>query len=153
MSERQTTLSFSLTLELLTHFTPPFCLALPTMTQFHDWSHFSWGSLSASVNGYRCHSLCLTYMFLPRSTATSHYLWSSPILSGHSCRHPWQKLQIPIFPPQGNFTGRSSSDHLTIFFLWHLPFTPPTEVVLHGVWAGTPVLCMMGAHTQGNANL
>ena len=30
---------------------PSFCLALPTMTQFHDWSHSSWGSLSASING------------------------------------------------------------------------------------------------------
>ena len=56
---------------------PPFCLALPTMTQFHDWLHSSWGSLSASINGYRCCFLCLMYMFLPRSAAKSHYLWSS----------------------------------------------------------------------------
>ena len=31
--------------------------------------------------------------------------------------------------------------------------SPPMEVVLHGVGTGTPVLCMMVAHTQGNANL
>ena len=31
--------------------------------------------------------------------------------------------------------------------------TPLTEVVLHREWAGTPVPCMMAAHTQGNANL
>ena len=28
------------------------CLALPTMTQFHEWLHSSWGSLSASINGH-----------------------------------------------------------------------------------------------------
>ena len=97
---------------------PPFYLALPTMTQFCDWSHPSWGPLSASVNGYRCHSLCLTYVFLPMSAAKSHYLWSSPILSGHSSRHPQKKPQLPIFPPQGSFTGRSLGDYLTTFLLW-----------------------------------
>ena len=101
----------------------PFHLVLPTMTQFHNWSHSSWGSLSASINGYRRHSLCLMYMFLLRSAAKSCYLWSSPVLSGCSGRCPWQKLQLPIFPPQGSFTGRS----------WHPPFSSPTEVVLHGV--------------------
>ena len=46
-------LSFLLTWEVLTHFTPPlFCLALPTMTQFHEWLHSSWGSLSASIIGH-----------------------------------------------------------------------------------------------------
>ena len=69
--------------------TPPFCLALPTMTQFCDWSHSSWGSLSASINGYRCCSLCLTYVFLLKSATKPHYLWSSPILSECSSRCPW----------------------------------------------------------------
>ena len=86
---------------------PHFCLVLPTVTQFCDWLHCFWGSLSASINGHGHHSLCLTYVFLPKSTATSHYLWSSPILSGCSGRHPQQKPQLPIFPPQGSFTGRS----------------------------------------------
>ena len=36
------------------------------------------------------------------------------------------------FSPQGNFTGRSSGDHLTTFLLWHPLFSPLTEVVLHG---------------------
>ena len=117
--------SFLLTQGLLTHFTPPiYCLALPTVNQFHDWSHSSWGSLSASINGYCCHSLCLSYMFLLRSAATSHYLSSSPILSGCSGRHPWQKSQHPIFSPKGSFTGRSLGDCLTTFLLWHpLSFT------------------------------
>ena len=130
----------------------PFCLVLPTMTQFCVWSHSSWGSLSASINGYRHHSLCLMYVFLPRSAAISCYLWSSPILSGHSSRHPQQKLQLPIFPPQGSFTGRLSGDNLTTFLLWHpLPFTSYRGSLEGG--AGTPVLCMMAAHTQGNTNL
>ena len=93
---------------------PHFNLALPTMTQFHDWSHPSWGPLSASINGYRCHSLCLTYMFLPKSAAKSCYLWSSPILGGCSGRCPWEKPQLPIFPPQGSFTGRSLGDHFPL---------------------------------------
>ena len=132
---------------------PHFCVALPTMTQFCDWSHSSWGSLSASVNGYRCHSLCLTYVFLLRSAATSHYLWSSPILSGCSSRCPWQKPQLPVFPPQGSFTGRSSGDCLTTFLSWHPLFFTSYRGSLAWGGAGTPVLCMMAAHTQGNANL
>ena len=109
---------------------PHFCLALPNVTQFHDWSHSFWVSLSASINQHRHHSLYLMYMFLPRSASTSHYLWSSPNLSGCSGRHPWQKLQLPIFPPQGSFTGRSLGNCLTTFLLWHPLFSPLTEVVL-----------------------
>ena len=148
------TLSFFLTQGLLTHFTPPcFCLALPTMTQFCDWSHSFWGLLSTSINGHQPHSLCLMYMFLPMSASTSCYLWSSPVLSGCSGRHPWQKLQLPIFPPQGSFTGRSLGDCLTTFLLGHpLSFTSYRGSLAWG-GAGTPVLCMMAAHTQGNANL
>ena len=89
------------------------------MTQFCDWLHSSWGSLSASINGYRHHSLCLIYMFLLRSAAKSCYLWSSPILCECSGRHPWEKPQLPVFPPQGSFTGRSLDDCLTTFLLWH----------------------------------
>ena len=119
---------------LFFHFTPPFCLALPTMTLFCDWSHSSWGSLSASVNGYRCHSLCLTYVSLPRSAAKSHCLWSSPILCGCSGRCPQQKLQLPIFLPQGSFTGRSLGDCLTTFLLWHPLFSTSHRGSL--VWGG-----------------
>ena len=132
---------------------PPFYLALPSMTQFRDWLHCFWGSLSASINGHRHHSLCLTYMFLPRSVAKSHYLWSSPILSGCSGRCPWQKLQLPIFPPQGSFTGRSLGDHLTTFLLWHPPFFTSYRGSLAWGGAGTPVPYMTASHTQGNANL
>ena len=116
-SERWTTLLFSLTWGYLPIRLPPFCLNLPTMTQFCNWLHSFWGSLSTSINRYRHHSLCLTYVFLPKSEATSHYLWSSPIHSGCSSRCPWQKLQLPVFLPQGSFTGRSLGDCLTTFLL------------------------------------
>ena len=43
----------------------PACL--PAMTQFCDWLHSPWGSLSTSINRYTHHSLCPMYMFLPRS--------------------------------------------------------------------------------------
>ena len=78
----------------------PFYLALPIMTQFCDWLHPSWGSLSNSINKYRHQSLCLTYVFLPKSAAKSYYLWSSPVISGCSSRCPWEKLQLPIFHPR-----------------------------------------------------
>ena len=135
------------------HSTPLFWLALPTMTQFCQWSHSSWGSLSTSINGHWCCSLHLAYVFLPRSAATSHYLRSSPILGGWSGRCPWQKLQLPIFPPQGSFTGRSLGDCLTIVLLWYpIPFTSYRGSLVWG-GTGTPVPCMMAAKTQGNANL
>ena len=39
---------------LFTHFTPPILiLALPALTQFSEWQLSSFGSLSASINGYR----------------------------------------------------------------------------------------------------
>ena len=80
---------FLLTWGVLTHFTPHlFCLALPTLTQICEWSHLSLGSLSTSVNGHRHCSLCHMYVFLRRSAATSHYLWSSPIYSRCSSRCP-----------------------------------------------------------------
>ena len=144
----------SFPLDMGVTFTPPLlCLTLPTMTQFCEWSHSSWGSLSASINGHWCCSLCLTYVFLLRSAATSHYLRSSPVLSGCSSRHWWQKSQLPIFPPQGSSTGRSSGDHLTIFLLWcPLSFTSCRgSLAWNGT--GTHVPCMMAAHTQGNTNL
>ena len=93
------------------------------------------------------------YMFLQRSAAKSLYLWSSPILSGCSSRHPWSKLQLPIFPPQGSFTGRSLGDHLAISCLWCSLFI--TSQGSHLAWGGTgtPVPCMTVANPQGNANL
>ena len=127
-------LSFLLTWGLLTHFTPPvLCLALPTMTQFHDWSHSSWGSLSTSINGHWHCSLCLTYVFLPRSAVTSCYLRSSPILSGCSSRCPWQKLQLPIFHPREALLVGCQVTTLPLSSCGILFLSPLAEVVLHGV--------------------
>ena len=71
---------------------PSFCMTLPTVTQFHEWSHSSLGSLSTSINRNWCHSLCHMYVFLPMTAATSCYLWSSPIFGGCSSRCPQQML-------------------------------------------------------------
>ena len=95
-------------------------------------------------------SLGLTYIFLWRSAAKSLYLWSSPVLSGCSSRCPWSKLQLPIFPPQGSFHGRSLGDHLAILLLWHHLFFTSWGGSLAWGGTGTPVPCMMVAHTQGN---
>ena len=57
------------------------------------------------------------------------------------------------FPPLGSFTGRSLGDHLAILLLWHPLIITSYGGILAWDGAGTPVLCMTVAHTQGNANL
>ena len=50
---RRQMLSFLLTWGYLPISLPPLLgLALPTMNQFCEWSHSSWGLLSTSINGY-----------------------------------------------------------------------------------------------------
>ena len=101
---------------VFTHFTPPimfsFGLACHDPVQwvvaFLFWSTIHQHQWVIDI------ILCLMYVFLPRSAAKSLYLWSSPILSGCSSRCPQSKLQLPIFPPQGSFTGRSSGNCLAI---------------------------------------
>ena len=93
------------------------------------------------------------YVSLPRSAAKSLYQWSSSILSGHSGRCPWCEMQLPIFPPQGSFTGRLLGDHLAIFFLWHPHFVTSNGGNLAWGGTGAPGPCMMAANTQGNTNL
>ena len=107
---------------------------MPAMTQFHDWLHSSWGSLSTSINGYRCHSLCLMYVFLPRSAAKSCYLWSSPILCGSFGKCPQQKLQLPHFfhPREALLVGHWVTT-LSLFSCGILLLPPPAEEVLHRV--------------------
>ena len=154
MGGRQASLSFLLAHGgTYLHFTPPFvwpCQLWPSLVSGHI---SSWGSLSAGINGYWCHSLCHTYVFLLRSAATSHYLRSSPIFCGHSDGHPQQKSQLPVYPPQGSFAGRSLGDHLTIILLGcHLHFISYRGNLAWG-GAGTPVPCMIDAYTQRNTNL
>ena len=63
--------------------TPP-SLILLTITQFPEWSHWSWGLLSNGIYGQWHHSLSQMHVSHLMSTAMSHYLWSSPILCGYS---------------------------------------------------------------------
>ena len=112
---------------------PLLCLDLPTMTQYCEWLHSSWASLSTSINRHWHHSLCLTYMFLPRSAATSHYLRYSPILSGCSGRWPWQKQQLPIFHPREALLVGHQVTTLPFSSCGVLFLSPVTEVVLHRV--------------------
>ena len=78
-------------------------------------------------------SLCLMYVFLPRSAAKSLYLWSSPILSGCSSRCPQYKLQLPIFHPREALLVGCWVTTLPSFSCGVLLSSPPMEVVLHGV--------------------
>ena len=135
---------------------PVFCLALPTMTQVHDWSHSSWGSLSASINRHWHHSLCLcTCSF--QSLQPHHVTWDlhpSSVdalveIHGRSCNfpffHPREALLV------GHWVTSLSLSSCNVLFL-----SPLAEVVLHGVglvhlshvwWLpihkGTPISDMM----------
>ena len=118
---------------VLTHFTPPFCLALSTMTQFGEWSHSRSGSLSPSINRHQCHSLCLTYMFLPRSAAMSPYcgLHPSPVdapVDIHGRSHSF----LLIHPREALLVGHQVTT-LPLFSCGVHFISPPTEVVLCGV--------------------
>ena len=127
-------LSFLLTLGVLTHFTSPsFCLALPTMTQFHEWSHSLWGSLSASINRHWCCSLCLLHMFFLRSAAASHFLRSSPVFCDAPVDiHGWSHNFPFIHPREALLVGHWVTT-LPLFSCGIHFISPPTEVFLHGV--------------------
>ena len=119
---------------LLAHFTPPpFGLGLPTMTQFSEWYHSSFGSLSASVNGYRCHSsalhMCSSEGLQPKHFTCGLHLSSvDALVDVHDPSH-----NFPFFHPWEAF--------LVGHWVTTLPFcscgiicsSPPREVVLQGV--------------------
>ena len=132
---------------LLTHFTPPSLLALPAMTQFSEWQLPSFSSLSASINGYRHHPsalhTCSSRGALPKHLTRG--LHPSSVDAPGRC--PQSKSQLPIFPPLGSFSGRSSGDHLTILLSWHYFCITSRGGSLARGGTGTPVPCMMGAHT------
>ena len=58
-----------------------------------------------------------------------------------------------INPPQGSPSGIALGDYTTTTLLWHHPSFTSCGGGLAWDGAGTPVLCMMDAYTQGNANL
>ena len=128
-------------------------LALPAVTQFSEWQHSSSSSLSASINGYRCCPSAFTYIFLWRSATKSLYMWSSPILSGALVDIHDPSCNFPFFHPReallvGCWVTTLPSLSCGVFFP-----SPPKEGSLAWDGTGTPVPCMMVAHTQGNPNL
>ena len=78
-------------------------------------------------------SLCLMYMFLPRSAAKSLYLWSSPILSGCSGRCHDPSCNFPFFHPREALLVGHWVTALPSFSCGIPLSSPPMEVVLHGV--------------------
>ena len=65
-SGRQTDVVLPPDMGVLTYpFNSPFLFGLANCDQVWRLIVYSWCSLSASINGPWCHSLCLTYAFLP----------------------------------------------------------------------------------------
>ena len=64
------------------------CWSCKTVSQFHEYLCWSWCSPSDGIYRQGHHSLSQTYVFLPMTMPTAHYLVSSPIFSGCSGRHP-----------------------------------------------------------------
>ena len=127
-------LSFLLTWGYLPITLPPLlCLALPTMTQFHEWLHSSWGSLSASINRHWCHSLCLTYMFLPRFAATSRYLGLHPSSVDALVDIYSRSCNFPFFHPREALLVGHQITALPLFSCVVLFLSPLVGLVLHGV--------------------
>ena len=119
---------------LLTHFTPPiWILALPAVTQFSEWQHSSFGSLSTSVNGYRCcpSALC---------TCSSGVQQPNHLTCG---LHPSSvDALVDVHDPSHNFLFFHPWEALLVGrWVTALPFcscgiiisSPPKEVVLQGV--------------------
>ena len=108
-------------------------LALPAMTQFSEWQHSSFGSLSASINGYRCHPLALC-MCSSGGLQPNHFtcglhqsLVDTPVdVHKSSCNfpffHPREALLV------GCWVTTLPSCSCGVLFS-----SPPEEVVLHGV--------------------
>ena len=119
---------------LLTHFTAPhLILALPAMTQFSEWEHSSFGSLSASINGYRHHPSALR-------TCSSKGLQPNHFTCG---LHPSSvDAPVDVHDPSCNFPFFHPWEAFLVgHWVTALPFcscgiitsSPPKEVVLQGV--------------------
>ena len=110
-----------------------FWLALPAMTQFSEWQHSSFGSLSASINGYRHHPSALR-------TCSSGGLQPNHFTCG---LHPSSvDAPVDIHDPSCNFPFFHPREALLVghwvtalpsFSCGILSSSPPKEVVLHGV--------------------
>ena len=128
-------------------------LALPAVTQFSEWKHSSFGSLSASINGYRHHPSAL-HMCSSRGLQPNHFTCGlhpssvdAPVdVHGPSCN-------FPFFHPREALLVGCWVTTVPFFFCGILSSSPPKEGSLAWGGTGTPVPCMMVAHTQGNTNL
>ena len=142
MSEGQTILSFIPTWCYLPLSFPPFCLALPALTQFSDWLHSSLGSLSASITGYRCcpSALCTCSFqsLLPHHlTCGLHPSSVDAPVDVHGISH-----NFLFFHPREALLVGCQVTTLPIFLLWHpISITSDRGSLVWG-GAGTPVPCM-----------
>ena len=110
--------SLLLTWRVLTHYTSS-CLILLTMTQFHEWLHWSWGSLSTGIYGQ--------WHVIPSAKCTCSFQCLQPhhVTWGF---HP-SSVDAPV-----DVHGRSCN-----FLLIH-----PREVLLAGHWVTTLPLLSCG---------
>ena len=125
----------TLTCGLLAHFTPHhfFWLALPPMTQFSEWQHSSFSSLSASINGYRCHPSALRTCSC-RGLQPNHFtcgLHPSSVDAPVDVHDP--SHSFPFFHPREALLVGHRVTTLPSFSCGVLSSSHPKEVVLHGV--------------------
>ena len=108
-------------------------LALPAMTQFSEWQHSSFGSLSTSINGYRHH---------PSASHTCSFQGLQP--NHFTCGLHLSSVDtlVDIHDPSHNFLFFHPREALLVggwvtalpsFSCGILFPSPPEEVVLHGV--------------------
>ena len=118
---------------LLTCFTPPTLLALPAMIQSSEWQLSSFGSLSAGINGYRCHPSAL-HTCPSRGLQPKHFTWSLHLslvdapVDVHDSSH-----NFPYFNPWEAFLVGHWVTALPFCSCGIISASPPKEVVLQGV--------------------
>ena len=144
-----------LTWGVLTYFTPPLCFVWPCLPWpssmsgcIHCGVHYLPARMGIDVIPSTLH-MCSFWGLQPH-----HITWGlHPSLVDAPVDIHGRSHNFPFFHPRKSFTGRSLGDCLTIVLLQcPLPFTSYRGSIAWG-GAGTPVPCMMAAHTQGNANL
>ena len=109
---------------------PPTLLALPAVTQSNEWQLSSFGSLSASINGYRCHpsALCTCPS---RGPQPKHFTWSlhpSSVDAPVDIHNP--NHNFPYFHPWEAFLVGHWVTTLPFCSCGIIPASPPKEVVL-----------------------
>ena len=108
-------------------------LALPAMTQFSEWQHSSFGSLSASINRYRRHPsalcMCSSRGLQPNQfTCGLHPSSVDTPVDIHDSSH-----NFPFFHPREALLVGHWVTALPIFSCGVLSSSAPEEVVLDGV--------------------